>query len=334
MGLACPLAEIKYSRRLHSMTEVGPVLGAVIPVFMIMGAGFVLRRVAWLTAEADKSLLKLTVNVLLPCLILDAAFGNPALSQWRNLVLAPLVGALTVGLGWTASRFAARSAGLETDRARRTFTLAVGLYNYGFVPIPLAILLFGPSTVGVLFLHNLGVESALWTVGVMVLTGARAQIGYRQLINAPLVAMVLALTVNFSGAYPYVPKVLSTSIHLLGQCAIPLSLILAGAIIDDHLEEFHSRAAWRVIATAVALRLAILPVLFLLLARYLPVSLELKRVIVLQAAMPSAVFPIVMAKHFGGDPPTALRVVLGTSLVGLLTMPLWIRVGLAWIGGS
>ena len=74
--------------------------------------------------------------------------------------------------------------------------------------------------------------------------------------------------------------------------------------------------------------MGILPLGFLALARYLPLTAELKQVIVLQAAMPSAVFPIVMAKHYGGDSPTALRVVLGTSAVGLLTIPLWIQFGL------
>jgi predicted permease len=75
-----------------------------------------------------------------------------------------------------------------------------------------------------------------------------------------------------------------------------------------------------------------LPVLFLVLARYLPCSLELKRVITIQAAMPAAVFPIIIAKHYGGDPATALRVVLGTSLVGFITIPLWLKFGLKWVG--
>jgi hypothetical protein len=73
-------------------------------------------------------------------------------------------------------------------------------------------------------------------------------------------------------------------------------------------------------------------VLFLLLARYLPASVELKRVIVLEAAMPAAVFPIVMSRHYGGDPLTALRVVIGTSLVGMVTIPLWIRFGMKFAG--
>jgi hypothetical protein len=71
---------------------------------------------------------------------------------------------------------------------------------------------------------------------------------------------------------------------------------------------------------------------FLLLARYLPCSVELKRVILLQAAMPAAVFPIIMARHYGGDPITALRVVVATSLGGLLTIPLWLRFGMHFAG--
>jgi malate permease and related proteins len=313
------------------MIEFGPVMGAVIPVFILTGAGFFLRKLGWLSAEADQSLLRLTIHLLLPCLILDSALGNAALAEMRNLVLAPLVGAGTFGLGLLAGLLARRMSGLKEVRSRRTFTLTVGLYNYGFIPIPLALLLFGQETVGVLFVHNIGVELALWTVGVMVLTGKRVGGGLEQAINAPLVAMLLALTLNFSGAYPYVPGVLRTTIHLLAQCAIPVSLLLIGAIMDDHIEEFHSRPEWRVIGTALMLRVGLLPIAFLVLARYLPATIELKRVIVLEAAMPSAVFPIVMAKHYGGDPSTALRVVLGTSLVALATIPLWLRLGLWWI---
>jgi predicted permease len=79
-------------------------------------------------------------------------------------------------------------------------------------------------------------------------------------------------------------------------------------------------------------RLVLLPLGFLVLARYLPCSVELKRVIILQAAMPAAVFPIVMAKHYGGDTATALRVVISTSALSLITTPIWIRLGTKFAG--
>jgi predicted permease len=144
--------------------------------------------------------------------------------------------------------------------------------------------------------------------------------------------ILLAVVLNGLGLSGFVPKPVFTGIHLLGECAVPMAVILIGAIVADHLREFHSSSGWRVIGTAVLLRIGVLPVLFLVLARYLPASVELKRVIVLQAAMPSAVFPIIMSRHYGGDPPTALRVVIGTSVVGLVTIPMWIRFGLKFAG--
>jgi len=148
------------------------------------------------------------------------------------------------------------------------------------------------------------------------------------------VALLLALAFNFAGMLVTPPaeilvvgKIILTAIQWLGQSAIPLALLLIGAVVADHLEDARGGQAARVVSVAVLVRLGIMPVFFLLLAKILPCSVELKRVIVLQGAMPSAVLPIVLAKHYGGDPRTALQVVLGTSIAGLVTIPLWIHFG-------
>jgi malate permease and related proteins len=59
--------------------------------------------------------------------------------------------------------------------------------------------------------------------------------------------------------------------------------------------------------------------------------MELKQVLVVEAGMPSAVLPIVLARHYGGAPGTALRIALSTSLLALVTLPLWISFGLLLI---
>lgn len=315
------------------MSQTQTILSAVIPVFSIIGLGLVLRKLNWLTEEADQSLLRLNINLLFPCLILDQALGNPAMSRPGNLFLAPVIGFGTVAMGMFLALALSRFLGLRDPRAKRTFAVTTGLYNYGYVPLPLALLLFpGTDTVGVLFLHNVGVEMAMWTLGVMLLTGAGQARDWRRIVNAPLIAIGLALVVNATGAHEYVPQAARTGFRWLGQCAIPMALLLIGAVVADHMKAFHSRAGWPVIGGAVLLRILVLPVGFLFLARWLPASIELKRVMVLEAAMPAAVFPIVMASHYGGDSPTALRVVIGTSLVGLVTIPLWIHFGLGVLG--
>ena len=108
--------------------------------------------------------------------------------------------------------------------------------------------------------------------------------------------------------------------------------LLSGATLADLILTERIETAARVSLSGITLRLCALPILFLLLAKFLPCSIELKRVIVIQAAMPAAMLPIVIAKHYGGDPQTALQIVLSTSLLGLLTIPLWIRIGCIFAG--
>ena len=76
-----------------------------------------------------------------------------------------------------------------------------------------------------------------------------------------------------------------------------------------------------------------LPVAFLLLAKFVPFSPELKRVLVVQAAMPSGMMPLVLARHYGGQPLIAAQIIVGTTLLGVLVIPLWLYLGLAWAGG-
>jgi len=316
------------------VNEFLTVLTAVLPVFGIMGIGLGLRRRGWLSADADSSLMRVTINLLLPSLIFDSVLGNAALRRPENLLLPPLVGFGMVAVGVGLARLFARAAGMQTKPEQRTFAFLTGLQNYAYLTIPLCFTLFDSGTTGVLFVHNVGSEIAMWTLGIAVLTGSGLTGGWKKILNAPLAALLLALALNFLGMVFTPPamvvftgKIILTAIHWFGESAIPLALLLIGAIVADHLAEARGGRAVRVVTVAALVRLGVMPVLFLLLAKFLPCSIELKRVLVLQGAMPSAVLPIVLAKHYGGDAQTALQVALGTSVFGLATIPLWIRFG-------
>jgi len=309
------------------MDEFDTAFRAVIPLFGVTLIGALIRKLNWLTEEADRSLLRVIVNLLLPCLIFDTALGNPALGEIHNLIVAPLLGFGTAALGMLIALGAGALHGLKERSQQRSFALGVGLYNYSYLAVPLAMLLFGKETTGVLFVFNVGVEMCMWTLGVMLLAGGHTG-AWRRILNGPMIAIIAAILVNATGLLPHFPDTAHTAVHWLGQCAIPMALIVIGAIIADYFGEFNPRSGWRVVTAAVLLRLGILPSLFLLLIKLLPLSPELKRVLIVQAAMPSAVMPIVLSRLYNGDPPTAIRVVIGTSVLGLITIPLWLRFGI------
>ena len=316
------------------MNEFLTVLTAVLPVFGIMAIGLGLRRRGWLSADADQSLMRVTINLLLPSLIFDSVLGNAALRRPENLLLPPVLGFGLVALGIGVARLFARAAGLRAKPEQHTFAFLAGLQNYAYLTIPLCLTLFDSGITGVLFVHNVGAEMAMWTLGVATLTGSGLAGGWKKILNAPLAALVLALALNFLGMRfaPPAPvsvagKIILTAIHWFGQSAIPLALLLIGAIVADHLGDARGGRAARVVAAAALVRLGVMPAVFVLLAKFLPCSVELKRVLILQGAMPSAVLPIVLTKHYGGDARAALQVALGTSVLGLATIPLWIHFG-------
>ena len=68
--------------------------------------------------------------------------------------------------------YGGRLLGMRRGTGLRTFAFAVGIYNYGYIPIPLVDQLFGADALAVLFVHNIGCELAIWTVGMMVMVSA------------------------------------------------------------------------------------------------------------------------------------------------------------------
>lgn len=304
------------------------ILATILPVFAVIGAGLLMRHVKVLTEESDRSMFRLTVNLLTPCLVFDSILGNQALHDLSNPVMAPILGVVTVAAGLFLALALSPWAGLQLKPEQRSFAVAVGIYNWGYLALPIIQSLFGKETVGVLFVFNLGVEGTMWTLGLMVLTGGSLSSGWKRVFNPPVLSIIVALILNLMGAKEWLPTFLLSTIHLLAPCAIPLGLLLVGASFYDQLGEGNWNRAWRVGIMACLIRLALLPALFLLVLAFVPMSRELQNILIVQAAMPSAVFPIVLTKHYGGDSATAFRVILATGLMSLFTIPFWVHLGL------
>jgi hypothetical protein len=42
--------------------------------------------------------------------------------------------------------------------------------------------------------------------------------------------------------------------------------------------------------------------------------------------------PVLLSRHYRGDTGIAVQIVLASTALGLLTIPLWLRIGFAWLG--
>lgn len=312
------------------MLDYAGILAVTLPVYLMMGTGALLRKTGVLPAEADKGLMKLSVAVLTPALIIERVAGNPAVMQPLPVLMAAGLGFVLVVLGISLSYAVAPLIGLRVHEGRRTFGVSCGLQNYGFVAIPIVTALFpDQGTLGVLFTFTLGIELACWTACVGMLTGFD-KAPLKLALNPPVITILSSLLLNFTGLHGYIPQVAHNTLGMLGGCAVPLAVLLIGASIADIWGQ--ERMNWKIAVLSPVLRLGVIPLAFLAAAVFLPLTNELKRILIVQAAMPSAVFNIVIARLYGGHPATAVQCVLATTVVSCVTTPFVIAWALKWIG--
>lgn len=303
----------------------------VAPVYLAMAAGFGMRKLGVLTAEADRSLLRVVVTLLIPALAFDSILGNEAFRHPENLVLPPLLAFASVALGIGVARLVAAAFRIPGDARRRAFVFVSSVHNYFYVPLPLCHALLGREAVGVLFAYWMGAELALWSIAMWQLTGHPDRRGWWRSLNVPILAIPAALAGNALGMGEWLPGALRGTLHMLGSCGLPMGLLLSGALLGDYANRAMLRHGARVGLASLAARVVLLPALLLVTAKLLPVAPLLKAILVVEAAMPAAIMPIGITRLHGGDTATALQVVVASSLVSLITIPLIIAFGLRWV---
>lgn len=316
------------------MTDLLPIFSRVMGVFLVMVAGAAARRFGWVTREADASLSRLTAYLLLPALFVDRILGDSEFQLAGSAWVPPAIGIVaTASQLLLALAFARRLGplvGLASDGSQRAFALSVGLCNYGYIPLPLAQFFYPEAEVS-LILHNVGVDLALWSVGIWVIGGGQGGDNRQRFFSPPVLAILAALAIKQLGAEALIPSPVTQMAGALGQCAIPLGLLLSGAILLDFVSLVQWRNAIATILAACGFRLLAMPLLLLAAAYLLPLTPPMQQVMILQAAMPSAVFAVILARLFDKDVMTAVQVVLATSLAGTVTIPLWLYFGRLWL---
>lgn len=303
------------------------ILTAVMPVALLLTAGFALRKRGVVDEGLRLGLMNLVLRVFFPALVLAKVTQNPALRDNAVALLAPTAGFASLLLGYTVSRVFAGWCGADTPERRRAFVYTAGNYNYGYLAIPVCEALYGRESVAVLLLFNIGLELCLWTVGMIVLTGELNRDSWKRVLNPITIAMIVALTLNRTGAAEHLPAWFYRTADMMGACSIPCGLLLVGMGIPALLDGFRARHDARITLGSILLRNGLIPALFVAAGHFAGLPREISRLLILQAAMPAALFPIVMCQHYGVAPQVSLRVAVATTLAAVGTLPLWLWLG-------
>ncbi len=304
------------------------IILAVLPVYLLMAGGAALRKTGILKREHDIGVMHVIFSVMLPCYILDRTLGAEVLRDARTLATGAGLGFSLIIAGIFLGYLAGKLIGLESGQGRRTFALSAGCQNFGFTAVPVVEILWGGSAVALLFVHNLGVEVAMWSVGVMLMS-ADTGMPWKRLINGPIIAVAIGLTLVALRVDDKITGPIREAISMIGIGAFPLAIMMTGATIMDLA--VAEKLSWKIVAASCVVRLMLAPAVIILCAKYIPMAVELKQILLVQAAMPAALGPILIARMYDGRPAVAVQVVVATTVVSLFTLPYIITYGIRFL---
>ncbi|KAA5508183.1 hypothetical protein F2Y52_24150, partial [Bacteroides caccae] len=168
---------------------------STIPVYLFFATGFYLRHKQVIQADHDAPIMRLAMDVAYPCLVFHSIMkymvlsGNETLSSVAFSLQAIGAGALELLLGIAAAWLVAKMLRMRIGTGLRTFTLTAGVQNYAFFVIPIIQMLFTASndpTLGVLFVHNVGCELVVWSIGVIIIAGGPGNLNMGVFFRGPL----------------------------------------------------------------------------------------------------------------------------------------------------
>jgi predicted permease len=291
---------------------LGDLFSIISPVFLCAAVGFVWakRGERFETAFATR----LVTFVGFPCLTFATLV--------KVKITAQAMGVMGIASLLTLIAFAAvtypmlKAARLE----QRAFLPSMIFANTGNMGLPLCFLAFGDEGLALGISYFTVNAIALFILGPAIASG---DLSPSRAIKEPLVwAVVLALIVKFAGIP--VPDWLFKSLDLLGGFAIPLMLIALGASLAGLKIESVGRS--------VLLSVFRLAIGFLVgwgAAWLLGYEGAARGVLIIECAMPAAVFNYIYAELHDNRPQEIAGVVLVSTLLSFVTLPalLWFSIG-------
>jgi predicted permease len=296
----------------------------ILQIALLIAAGIVWRQFqpAGLSAQAVRSVLtSLVFYLLLPAFALLVLWT----AEWRReyllislLGVAGVLGALLVmwlfGRLW---KFPRPSLG--------AMMLAAAFPNVTYMGLPVLESTFGDWARAVVMQYDLfAATPLLFTVGIMVGVSYGNSTGKHEPVWRTFAAMpyiwgaALALLMNVLDIDP--PDVLLGSLRRLVEGIAPLMLIAVGLALNPR--RLVSTQVLTVVPV-VLLQLVLVPLALWPLAAMLGMRGEWLQAFVLEAAMPTMLFGLVICDRYGMDTELYATAVTLTTVTSLVSLPLW-----------
>ena len=306
------------------MTELQITFDIMLPVFIMLALGWLLRRTGLMAGDLPGRMNKLIFKLFLPVMLFDSVRSLEAnqTAEW-GFQLFILLG---IGSIWLLAMLIVPR--LEKDEKKRG-VMVQGVFrsNYAILGVPLMDAMFGQRGVAAASLAMAAVvfaNNVLAVIALSACSGQKADVKriVRTAITNPLI-IACAVGAVFLMLNIRLPQPCEKVISQLKNVTTPLSLLVLGASLNwQGVKNNRAELTWTVV-----IKQAVVPTVMLSLAVLCGFRQELLGVLLIVFAAPCAVSSYPMAQAMGGDGELAAGQVVLTTVFSMATLFIFIYIG-------
>lgn len=301
----------------------------VLSILSMILLGYILSRRGWFDEQISGLFSKLVIKISLPALIVSNllnTFDRTMLLEAGAGVLVPVVCMLLLyGVGLLLTRL------LDIPPHKRgIFVSMFAFSNTIFIGLPVNIALFGEESTIFALLYYIANTALFWTIGVNgmqkrddVCEGRQpVYVRFKKVMSPPLASFLFSLSLILLDIH--LPRFVMDACKYIGNLTTPLSMLYIGIVINSVAIE-KARFNKDMLAILVG-RFLLAPLLILMFVYYLPLPVLMKKVFVIQAAMPTMTQIAIVSQAYKADYKYAATMVTVTTMASLVFIPLYMVV--------
>lgn len=292
-------------------------------IFVMIFIGYIAVKLKFVPSKAQEELVKLILNINIPCMLLCSITGNEISSDSLMTTVKMF--------GYSGIYFIVAALGsiLLTKLFRIKTENDIGVYqmiftsiNTGFIGFPVTKALFGDAALYFMVLHNIVLNICLYSICTLQLNGTGLKKGMlsktmKSMINPCIISAVIGILLLFMGIH--IPGYIDGIIAPIGDATIPLAMIIVGLQLAEGkiADCFKNKKLILFCIVVMLLR----PLAVLCIVSMLPIEEVLKTVLVLGSAFPPVTTISALAANEGRNYKLAADATIITTLMAAITLP-------------
>lgn len=299
---------------IESFTNLAGLQGMLLIMLIV---GLIARKTGTITEAGKRSLTDLIVNIILPCNIIYSFMIDFSYSIFISCGVVLLISILIQIMCTTIARFCYNRTG---DGMKEVLQYATVCSNAGFMGNPIAESVFG--SIGLLYasIYLIPLRIVMWSAGVSYFTHTTDKKALVKRVATHPCIVAVGIGLFFMITQIQLPHFITKTISTIGSCTTATSMFIIGAILAEvNIKTVISK----ITVLYTGLRLVVIPLVVFAGCMLFKVNPLLMGVSVVLAGMPAGTTTVILATKYGGDEKFATKCVVLSTVISLITIPIW-----------